>query len=170
MLETERLLHQPFTLKDLDRLVEIRANEAATQYIGGLSANNKSQLQQRIEHYQNTHQQYGFGVEAIIWKPTQEIIGWSGLQPVEDSDQIQLTYGIAPAFWRKGIGYETARAWLEYGFNQLDLEQILGITDPQNVGSCKIMEKLGMQFLGLQPHKGMLCRVYAISKTGFSNA
>ena len=169
MLETERLQHRPFLLEDLDRLVAIRANEQAAQYIGGLVGNTKAQLQKRIEHYKTTHDQYGFGAEAIVWKATQEIIGWSGLQPIEDSEQIQLTYGVAPAFWRQGIGYETAIAWLDYGFNHLQLEQIWAITAPNNTGSWKIMEKLGMYPLGLQPYKDILCRVYAISKAGFSN-
>lgn len=168
MLETERLLHRPFTVEDVERFVAIRSKTDVARYIGGAAANTKAKLEKRLAYYRSTHETKGFGIEAIVWKDTNTIIGWSGLQPVEDTPHIQLTYGLTPEFWRKGIGVETALAWLNYGFEQLQLKQIVALADPNNTGSCKIMEKVGMQLEGLQLYKGIDCCFYTISKAGFS--
>ncbi len=168
MLETERLLHRPFTANDIDRFVEIRSKAEVAYYIGGATANTKAKLEKRLTYYQKTHETKGYGIEAIVWKATDKIIGWSGLQPVEETPHIQLTYGISSEFWRQGIGYETAAAWLQYGFETLQLKQIVALADPNNTGSCKIMEKVGMQLEGLQLYKGIDCCFYTISKAEFS--
>lgn len=169
MLETERLLHRRFTKMDLEELLAIRGDQAVAQYIGGPKASTREWIQGRLQHYLEGYQTLGFSVHALLWKETRQLIGWSGLQPTEDNTAIQLTYGLAQSHWRQGIGYETAAAWLYYGFNTLDLEQIVAVTHLHNTGSWRLMEKLGMTFQQEQHSYGVPCKLYAISKEGFSN-
>ncbi len=168
MLETERLLHRPFTLLDLDRLTEVRGTAAVSKYIGGEEATTKDWIKKRLDHYLQCYQELGFGVQALLWKETGEIIGWSGLQPLPDSNEIQLTYGLMEAYWRQGLGYETGMAWLKVGFHTLELDRIVALTAPQNKGSWKLMEKLGMTFEGEQHGYTIICKRYAISNAAFS--
>lgn len=84
--------------------------------------------------------------------------------PLEDTGEIEVGYGLAKEFWRKGIGFECAKAWLEYGFEKANLERIVAIADPENVGSWKIMEKLRMRCEKTEEHYGMQCVFYSISK------
>ncbi len=106
-------------------------------------------------------------MSAVIWKATGKMIGWSGLSPLEDTDEIEVGYGMMKEFWRRGIGFECARAWLEYGFETAGLERIVAVAHPENTGSWHIMKKLGMKFEKTETHYGMECRFYAISKNEF---
>ena len=48
--------------------------------------------------------------------------------------------------WGHGYATEAAAAWLEYGFETLDLSRVISVADPPNVRSISVMRKLGMRF------------------------
>jgi len=47
-----------------------------------------------------------------------------------------------------GSGYatEAATAWLDHGFGALGFPRIISITDPQNLRSLAVMQRLGLTF------------------------
>ncbi len=104
----------------------------------------------------------------MIWKKSDETIGWSGLQPLEDTGDIEVGYGMIKEFWGKGIGFECASAWLKYGFETADLERIVAVASPENTASWRIMEKCGMKYQKTETHYGLECVFYAISKDEFT--
>lgn len=106
-------------------------------------------------------------MSAMIWKETGKMIGWSGLQPLDGTDEIEVGYGMAREFWGKGIGFEAAKAWLEFGFEKANLKRIVAVAYPENTGSRRIMEKCGMKYEKTEPHYGADCVFYAISKDDF---
>ena len=168
MLETERLFHRKFTLEDLDKLIELRSDDEVIKYLGGRHLQNPESIEKRLRFYLDCYEKLGFGMCAMIWKPTGEMIGWSGLQPLGETLQTEVGYGMIKEFWGKGIGFETARGWLGYGFETANLEKIVAVASPENTASWRIMEKLGMRREKLETHYGMLCVFYAISKEEFT--
>lgn len=54
-------------------------------------------------------------------------------------------YTLNKDYWRRGIGIEAASAIVETAFTRLGLHRVFATCDVQNVGSYKIMEKLGMR-------------------------
>jgi ribosomal-protein-alanine N-acetyltransferase len=164
MLETERLCIRKLTRDDLNWLVEMRTDPDVHKYLGGVRMQNPEAIAKRLEFYLECYEKFGFGQCAMIWKETGERIGCSGIQPLENTGEIELGYSIAKKFWRMGIGYECAVAWLEYGFETAGLERIVAIADPENTGSWRIMEKCGMQYEKTEKHYGMDVVFYAISK------
>jgi ribosomal-protein-alanine N-acetyltransferase len=167
MLETERLFMRKFTPDDLPKLIELRTDPEVYKYLGGTRMQNPSALEKRLGFYIGCYDKYGFGHCAMHWKETGEMIGWSGLQPLEDSGEIEVGYGMARAFWRRGIGYECAKAWLEFGFEKANLPRIVAVAQPENIGSWRIMEKLGMRYEKNEIHYGLECKVYSIEKKEF---
>jgi ribosomal-protein-alanine N-acetyltransferase len=163
MLESKRLLHKKFTTDDLDRLIEMRIDVDVRKYLGGEKMQNPEALKHRLEFYISCYEK-NIGMHAIIWKETDEMIGWSGLQPLEGTDEIEVSYGMIKEFWGRGIGFEAALFWLEYGFKEIELERIVAVADKENVGSWRIMEKLGMKYQKSEIHYGMECVVYEISR------
>ena len=83
MLETERLIIRPFAPEDLDKLIEMRSDDDVIKYLGGRHLQNPEAIAKRLEFYIDCHRQFGYGMSAMIWKETGEIIGWSGLQPLK---------------------------------------------------------------------------------------
>ena len=164
MLETNRLLIRKFTPEDLDALIEMRLVAEVNQYLGGTRLQNPEAITKRMQFYIDCHEKYGFGMSAMILKETGEFFGWSGLQPLDGTDEIEVGYGMKQTFWRKGIGLECASAWLDFGFYEKNLDRIVAVAAPENTGSWCIMEKLGMQYEKTEPHYEMMCKFYAISK------
>ena len=169
MLETERLMIRPFTPADLPTLIEQRSDPEVNKYLGGAELQNAEMLTERIKFYIECHEKHGFGMSAMIWKETGEMFGWSGLQPLDWTTEIEVGYGMIKKFWGRGIGYEAAKAWLESGFNVKNLQRIVAVTCPENTGSRRIMEKLGMSYEKTETHYGAECVFYGISSEKYAN-
>jgi len=167
MLETERLIIRRFTPDDLDKLVETRSDPEVNKYLGGQERQNPAALEKRLEFYLDCYEKFGFGSCAMIWKQTGEMIGTSGIQPLEDTGEIEVGYSIVKKFWRQGIGLECADAWLEYAFEIAGLERIVAVTLPENVGSWRIMEKCGMKYEKTETYYGSECLFYGIRREEF---
>jgi ribosomal-protein-alanine N-acetyltransferase len=169
MLETERLLIRKFNLDDLDKLIELRSDEDVVKYLGGTKLQNPEAITKRFGFYLDCYEKFGFGMCAMIWKETGEMFGWSGLQPLEDTGEIEVGYGMIKEFWGKGIGFECAQAWLKFGFENAGLERIVAVASHENKGSWRIMEKCGMRYEKTATHYGAECVFYSISKDEFYN-
>lgn len=74
---------------------------------------------------------------------------------------------MAKKFWKTGLGFECAQAWLKYGFETAGLERIIAVAVPENTGSRRIMEKCGMKYERNVEHYGMDVVLYSISKADF---
>ena len=168
VLETERLIIRKLTMDDLPWLIETRSDPQMHRYLGGLEKQNPDAVTKRMGFYLECYEKFGFGQSAMVWKETGDRIGCSGLQPLENTGEIEVGYSVIPSFWQRGIGYECAFAWLEYGFDKCGLERIVAVADEENTGSWRIMEKCGMKFEGIQTHYGMPVVFYAVSREEFN--
>lgn len=56
----------------------------------------------------------------------------------------EIGYVVHPDFWRVGYATEIAKLLIAFGFTQLNLHRISATCDPRNVGSVKVLEKVGM--------------------------
>lgn len=157
----------PITAGDLPWLIEMRTPEPVARFLGGAEMQNPEALTERIKYYLASHVEHGFGLCVMSLKSTGERIGTSGLQPLEDTGEIEVGYNFSEKYWRQGFGYECAEAWLRYGFGTAGLERIVAVADPANTGSWRIMEKCGMRYEKTEPHYGMECVYYAITREEF---
>lgn len=167
MVETERLTFRRFVDDDLPLLIEQRSDPEVNKYLGGPARQNAEALSTRIKFYMDCFDKFGFGMCPMIWKDTGEIIGTAGLQPLEDTGEIEVGYSIVKKFWGMGIGTEAARGWMEYGFNDRGLERIVAVAVIGNEASQNIMKKLGMKFEKNEVHYDEECAFYGISKKDF---
>jgi len=169
MIESERLIFRKFTLDDLPMLVEQRSDPEVNKFLGGTKLQNPEALGKRIRFYMSCYESHGFGMCSMFWKPTGEMIGSAGIQPLDGTDEIEVGYSMIKEFWGKGIGTEAARAWLDHGFRNAGLERIVAVAHTENWASRRIMEKLGMKYEKVEEHYGAECAFYAISKKEFLN-
>ena len=64
-------------------------------------------------------------------------------------NSFELGYILGRSHWGKGYGYEAACLALDYAFANLAARRVMADTDPDNMGSIKLLEKLGFQREGL---------------------
>ncbi len=167
MVESEHLSFRKFTLEDLPELIEHRSDPEVNKFLGGTKLQNPDALAKRIRFYMSCYESHGFGMCAMIWKPTGEMIGSAGLQPLDGTDEIEVGYSLTTEFWGRGIGTEAARAWLDHGFQSHGLDRIVAVAHTENWASRKIMEKLGMHYDKTEFHYDAECAFYSISKDEF---
>jgi RimJ/RimL family protein N-acetyltransferase len=91
---------------------------------------------------------------AVIRAADDTMIGACELH-VEDAGHRRgsMGYTLARDAWGQGYATESAAALLRFGFDRLGLHKISATCDPANGGSVRVLEKIGMTFVGrLQDH------------------
>ncbi len=167
LLESERLVFRKFELDDLPLLIEQRSDPDMNRYLGGVKMQNSEALAKRIQFYMSCVEKFGFGMCAMFLKETGEMIGAAGLQPLEDTGEIEVGYSLIKEYWGRGLGTEAAIRWMNFGFETKGLERIVAVANVDNIASRRIMEKIGMKYEKTEPHYDIDCAFYAISKTDF---
>jgi len=83
---------------------------------------------------------------AVTLTGTGELIGNCGIR-LKSADAIvgDIGYELAPAHWGHGYATEAARAIVDYGFTTLKLHRIWASCVADNVGSVRVLTKVGMQ-------------------------
>lgn len=117
-------------------------------------------LRDTIAHYR-----HGFGELAMRLRGCKEIIGECGLKFLEDTGDVEIGWMLMPAYWGRGLATEAARATLHHAFTSLQFDEIVAVADERNHASLRIIDKLGMQFVGYARHYGSLLRKYSIARS-----
>jgi RimJ/RimL family protein N-acetyltransferase len=90
----------------------------------------------------------GFGLWAVEVPGRAPFIGFVGLHRVPFdapfTPAVEVGWRIAREHWGYGYATEAARASVRYGFDEVNLDEILSFTIPDNVRSLKVMERIGM--------------------------
>lgn len=154
---------------DLDDLFLIFGDSEVMRYFTGgktrTLAKTETGLRRTIEGWQAR----GFGFWAVTIKEENTVIGYCGYMLLDGTPEIELAYGIARAHWGKGFATEAARAGLRYGIEEMKLDRIVAVVNPQNVSSQRVLEKLGMRHTRNAHHYDADLMYYEISSKGFKS-
>ena len=103
----------------------------------------------RAARIESHFEQHGFGLWAVEFKETGELIGDCGLFLVEGrGPEVEVAYHFGKEWWGHGYATEAATACLGYGFRECGLQEIIAISYPQHTASRRVMEKSGMKYVG----------------------
>ena len=153
ILETNRLLLRPLELSDAEAMFVMDSNPNVHKYLWQNPTQTIEETIKTIEYVRSQYERNKIGRFATIVKETGEFIGWTGIKFVHDHIENGNTnfydygYRLDPKFWNKGYATETSIAWLDYGFNQMNIELINAYTHSQNGASNHILQKIGMNFM-----------------------
>ena len=163
VIETFRLYLREFDLSDAKNMFDLNNDKEVIKYTGDDHFSSELEALDFIKNYDH-YKIHGFGRWAVILKKSNEFIGWSGLKLNEEND-IDIGFRFFKKYWGRGFASESAKAVLEYGFNVLKLECIVGRVAPENIASVRILEKLGMKFKKQGNCHGIEdAKIYSISK------
>ena len=147
MIETQRLALRRFTFNDLDAFASMNGDAEVMRYIGAGTPQTREQTAARLKAIIEHQNQNGFGLWAAIDKTGGAFIGFCGLQFLDNTPEIEVGYRLAKRFWRMGLATEAARASLRFGFEELGLDRIVAVVQPENVASCRVVEKIGLRYV-----------------------
>ncbi len=111
----------------------------------------------------------GFGPWAVVEKASGKLIGHGGLRRWEAlGNAPELLYMPDDTAWGKGYASEIARAALRFGFEVLDLPEIVAAAAPENAFSIRVMEQAGMTRLpGLTVLEGVQAVQCVVRREGW---
>ena len=162
-IETARLTLRPFNLDDSEPLYQILSVPDVLRYYPSSDPPDLERVQKLVQRQIQHWQDYGYGWWAVEPHAEQQLIGWSGLQYLPDTDEIEIGYLLGKPYWGRGLATESAEAGLDFGFITLGLQEIIGIVHPENIASQGVLKKIGMQFVKQAQYFGMDCYLYKIN-------
>ncbi len=145
MLETSRLFLRPMKKNDADSVFAMRSDENVMRFIREPQTTRK-EAENWINLVSSRWESEEIGFCAVIEKVSNQFIGWCGLWRLTETKEIEVGYALFKEFWGKGYAVEASEAFLNYGFEQLNLEKIVAVADPENRNSRRVMERLGMNY------------------------
>jgi ribosomal-protein-alanine N-acetyltransferase len=145
--KTRRLVLRPFTLADAPFIVVLLNSEGWLRFIGDRGVRTlddaRTYLQDGPMKMQALH---GFALWAVQRRKDSATIGMCGLVRREGLDDVDVGYALLPSHTGRGYAREAAAATLRHGFEALGLKRIVAITHPDNAGSVRVLQTIGMQF------------------------
>lgn len=167
--ETERLILRELLPEDAAGMFEMDGDPEVHLFLGNKPVQSMQQSEADIELIRKQYFDNGIGRWAVIEKATNCFIGWAGLKLIKETtnkhiDYYDLGYRFSKRFWGKGYATEAATAARDYGFNELKLNEIIGIADIDNLGSIHVLEKVGLKKISVFEHHGIIHHWMKIEK------
>jgi ribosomal-protein-alanine N-acetyltransferase len=142
IFETARLYTRQYSDADVEYFYRLNGDPEVMRYIREPKSREACNLflLQNLAFYKQFPL---MGRWAMFSKEPHAFVGSYAIIPVENSTDIQLGYSLLPEHWGKGYASEATLAGLQYAFEVMGLERIVGITRMENLASQKVLLKCG---------------------------
>ena len=144
---TERLELRRIREDDLDPHMELLNTPAVMRWLGGVQP--RAVIAAKHQAARDGFAREGFGFMMMEERASGEMVGHCGLRRVAhplapNPTDHEIGWLVREDRWRLGYAYEAMRAVVEWGFGVIGAPHIVALTCAPNVGSWRLMEKLGM--------------------------
>lgn len=162
VLTTERLALRRYRRDDVDALVPVLGDPISMRYYPHPFSRNEcaAWIDSQLQHYETD----GFALWAIELRETGSFVGDCGptVRTVDGTREVEVGWHVHPKHQNQGIATEAALACRDHVFQTLGLTRLISLVRPENVPSCRVAEKIGMDIERVTPYgsEGWLHRVY----------
>ncbi|MFP3832922.1 GNAT family N-acetyltransferase [Chryseobacterium sp. SIMBA_028] len=141
-LETERLILNGINESHVEDILKIRSNDVINQYVKRNSPKTNYDALEFILHIKRKTQEKEIVFWGISYKGYPRLIGTICLWKFsEDRKTAEVGYELLPDYHHQGIMTEALKVVLEFGFNELNLQNVLAFTDRLNTNSQLLLLK-----------------------------
>lgn len=146
-LATSRLKLRQWRDADLAPFAALNADPEVMRYFPATMT--QAQSDEFAGYVYDTIGRQGWGLWAVEVSDGAPFIGFVGLNRVSFdahfTPAVEVGWRLARPFWGYGYATEAGALALRYGFEQLDLEEIVSFTSPLNEPSIAVMRRLDMR-------------------------
>jgi len=164
-LETLRIEMRAFHPDDFDDLFALDSDPRVMKYFtGGKPAPraNVEAAMRRILRYPALFPDLGFWYATR--RDTGEFIGFFCFKYAGRSPDIEVGYRLMYRAWGQGFATEGATALVRFGFDDLGLSRIIGVTHKDNVASQRVLMKAGLRDRGWGRYYDQRLRLFAVTR------
>ncbi|MFJ3306863.1 GNAT family N-acetyltransferase [Streptomyces sp. NPDC086549] len=144
-LHTDRLTLRRWRDSDLEPWAAMNADPEVREHLGDVLTREQSDAS--VAWFQADFDRRGYGWWAVEVRATGEFIGFAGLDQVDDGmpfTGVEIGWRLTRSAWGQGYATEAALAALAYGFDTLELLEVLAVTTATNLRSQAVMRRIGM--------------------------
>jgi RimJ/RimL family protein N-acetyltransferase len=158
---TEHLVMRPPEAADLDDLVAFHDDPLVRKVFG---ATTREEVVEWIAIARRDREERGHGRVVLLDPGDGAFLGRSGLRYWPELDEIEVGWSLTAAARGRGLATEAGRAWLDWGFRELEAPYFTANIAPDNAASIAVAERLGMTPLREDRLHGEPVVVYALSR------
>lgn len=145
-IRTARLLLRRWVAADRDTFASLNADPRVMEHFpAALEPCESHALVDRIEQHFHDHD---FGLWAVEIPGVTRFAGFVGLAipgfQAHFTPCVEVGWRLAVEHWGSGYATETGRGVVAFGFERLNLREIVSFTVPANCRSRRVMERIGM--------------------------
>jgi len=147
VLTAPRLVLRRIREEDLDPHMALLNTPAVMRHLGGVQP--RAVIAAKHAAARESFAAEGFGFMIMEERATGKVVGHCGLRRVAhplapNPCDHEIGWLVREDRWRRGYAYEAMRAVVDWGFAVIGAPHIVALTCEANVGSWRLMEKLGM--------------------------
>jgi ribosomal-protein-alanine N-acetyltransferase len=165
-LSTQRLRLIPSTRDDIPAFFELWRDPVVRRFLWDDMVIEQSQASNVIEEGLETMAKHGYGLWSLI-AGGGELAGFVMFRSTVKQNELELLYGLAPAFMGKGLATEASVAALAYAFETLGVDRVIAGVDEPNKASIRVLERLKFVYDGERLFGQKLCLSYALPRESY---
>jgi RimJ/RimL family protein N-acetyltransferase len=164
-LETLRLELRSFVAGDFDDLYRLDSDPRVIRYIGDGKPLGRDAIARRLKRFIRYP---AFYPDLGVWRASRRdngtYIGWFALNYAGKTADVEVGYRLMPEAWGRGFATEGAKALVDYGFDDLGLHRIIGVTHPCNKASQRVLLRAGLDDVGWGRYYDRRLRLFAAER------
>jgi ribosomal-protein-alanine N-acetyltransferase len=142
-LRTERLILRRWRDSDREPFAELNADDETMRFFPATQTREESDA--FVDRINAQFDEHGWGLWAVEVAGGAPFVGFVGLSvPRFAPELVEAGWRLHRDHWGNGYATEAARESLRFGFDELQLEEIVSFTTVANLPSRKVMERIGM--------------------------
>lgn len=144
---TERTEIRELCEKDIDEVIKISRQEHIIRFVEDGRVSETEQREKLLAYMENVYKVYDFGIWGIFEKNTDILIGVISLDFLKTTENAEYEVGFFIRKEKLGLdfGKEAMDAVVYYAKNKLEALRLVAITDKENIGAVKLLEKCGFK-------------------------
>jgi RimJ/RimL family protein N-acetyltransferase len=146
---------------DLDLLLALHDDPAMRRMFGEVDA---EEVAEWIAQARGDWAEKEYGRVLIFDRSGGAFLGRGGLRHRPEFGEVDIAWSLAAAARGRGVASESARAWIDWGFRELDFPYLTAMVNHWNAASIAVAERLEMERLREDVFKGEPVIVFAVSR------
>ena len=159
-ITSDHLIFNKLTDNDFTLYAQLTMNEDVMKYVtGNALSREKAELRfQKVVDSNLASEDTGFFI--VRKKDKHDFIGIVKLAQITDA-QFEIGYMLLPEYWGKGYASEMVECMISLATKK-QIKEIIGIVDPENPASIRVLSKFGFQLYETGKFDGLEAAFYKL--------
>lgn len=165
ILTSARLRYEPFDDAHFAGLHAMNRDPEVMRYLLG-RPETPDETRAMIARVRVRWAEWGYGWWTLIERATGDIVGAGGIQHLgkTPAGAHEIGWRLRRDAWGRGLASEAARTMTDYAFEVLGAPRLCAIRHPENDASLRVMERLGMRYMGLERADGIDVALHELAR------